>query len=244
MTRRSLLLLALLGGCDDAATDPTADPAPLVMARDTELTYVLAWSWEGARREGDAWVFETDLGYTVGISSAHVATGTIALVPCVDDSVTTTRAHGGTPDASTAAGPLAESLLSAAPLRFGAAKASGADYCELHLLSVPSEDLPADDGFVLARQSLALTGFWSAPGSEERHALAASVNLSDGRVLPLSGAVQWPDAAPEGEVALVVTRRPARGFDGLALEELSAVELAFEALGGILQSAEVSVARR
>lgn len=245
-------------GEETGDTTGGTEAAPLELARDAAITYVLAWSWEGARREGDAWVFETDLGYTVGISAAHSATSQLELVPCptasqagggavawLSDLVVGTAhaAHGGAPDASAAAFPIVESWLTAQPLVFGAAKASGAAYCEVHQLSAPIE-AAAPDGVALAGESLVVSGFWSAPGEAERHGMEISVNLSDGRVRPLDAVIDWPAAATEGEAAIVITRRPARAFDGLKLDELADIDLAFEALGGLLHSADVAVAVR
>lgn len=240
-------------------TGAPASAAPLELTRDAVITYVLAWSWEGARREGDAWVFETDLGYTVGISAAHSATSQLELVPCstasqasgggaiawLSDLVVGTAhaAHGGTPDASAAAFPIVESWLTERPRVFGAAKASGAAYCEAHQLSAPIE-AAAPDGFALAGESLVVSGFWSAPGEVERHGLEIRINLSDGRVRPLDAVIDWPAEAIEGEAAIVITRRPARAFDGLKIDEMADIDLAFEALGGLLHSAEVAVAVR
>lgn len=234
------IFAATLAGCDADAPGAT----PLVMARDTAIEYVLAWSWEGARREGDAWVFETDLGYTVGISAAHLTLGTLALVPCEDEDEVVARAHGGGVDASTALGPMVESWLEQEPRRFGAAEASGADYCELYALSVPSEGLAAPDGVVLRRRNLEITGFWSAPGEATRRPLELSANLSDGASASIAGLVAWPAAASSGEVALVVTRFPARAFDGIELAAVDPVDLGFAALAGILGGAEVAAARR
>lgn len=241
MRRRTIwIFAATLAGCDVDAPSAT----PLVMARDTAIEYVLAWSWEGARREGDAWVFETDLGYTVGITAAHLTIGTLALVPCEDEDEVAARSHGGGVDASTALGPAVESWLEAEPRRFGAAEASGADYCELHALSVPSEGIAAPDGVVLTRRNLEIAGFWSAPGEPTRRPLGLSANLSDGASAPIEGLAEWPAAASSGEVALVVTRRPARAFDGIELDGVDPIDLGFAVLAGILSGAEVTVARR
>jgi hypothetical protein len=265
-------LVGTTGGAESSTGETTGEPAstgdttgapasaaPLELTRDAAITYVLAWSWEGARREGDAWVFETDLGYTVGISAAHSATSQLELVPCstasqasgggaiawLSDLVVGTAhaAHGGTPDASAAAFPIVESWLTERPLVFGAAKASGAAYCEAHQLSAPIE-AAAPDGFAFAGESLVVSGFWSAPGEAERHGLEVSVNLSDGRVRPLAAVIDWPAEAIEGEAAIVITRRPARAFDGLKIDEMAEIDLAFEALGGLLHSADVAVAVR
>lgn len=277
MVRGTWPLVLVMVGCDVAevgseaaaieATDELAaaeidEVAPLQAARGTAITYVLAWSWEGARREGDAWVFESDLGYTIGITSAHSAISQVALVPCAgadaardDGGVgglaawaadlvvgTAHAAHGGTPDASTAAEPIVESWGDAARV-FGAATAGGGDYCELHVVSAPIAGAAAD-GTLFAGETLIMTGFWAAPGEGERHGLQVRVNLSDGRVRPLARTIEWPREAAGAGLAVVIERRPARAFDGLALGELSDVELAYEVLGGVLQSSEVAVARR
>ncbi len=243
---------------DGSSTGAAAEEAgPLALARDATLTYVLAWSWEGARREGDAWVFETDLGYTVGITAAHSATSQLELVPCSTEAQagggavawlsdlaigTAHAAHGGTPDASAAAFPIVESWLADAPVVFGAALASGASYCDAHQLSAPIE-ASAADGFVFAGETLVVSGFWSAPGAAERHGLEISVNLSDGRTRPLGARIDWPEGV-EGDAAIVITRRPARAFDGLVFEDMADIDLAFAALGGLMIAAEVEVAVR
>lgn len=252
---------ASTGGAEAASSTgegAEGDAGPLALARDAALTYVLAWSWDGARREGDAWVFETDLGYTVGITAAHSAISQIELVPCAttaaeasDGAVawlgdlvvgTAHAGHGGTPDASAAAAPIVESWLAAAPVVFGAAKASGAAYCEAHQLSAPIEAV-ASDGFAFSGETLVVSGFWSAPGEVERHGLEIGVNLSNGRTRPLGARVDWP-ADVGGDAAIVITRKPARAFDGLVFEELADIDLAFAALGGLMHAAEVTVALR
>jgi hypothetical protein len=68
---------------DELAAEEVEEAAPLAAARDTAITYVRAWSREGARREGGGYVFESDLGDTIGIT-ARSAVSTIARAPCVD----------------------------------------------------------------------------------------------------------------------------------------------------------------
>ncbi len=254
---RLILAAGLLGACGPAPAPPRpiGDAAPLQLAEGSLVAYVLAWSWEGARREHDALVFETDRGYTVGITAAHAAIGRIEMVPCepvatsMADAVsslliaTAHAAHSRVGDLSAVASPVVESLLDPEARLYGRGFAGPHAYCGVHLLAVPL-DAEADDGAALARQSLALTGFWSAPGSDERHALDASINLQDGSLRPLLGWTAWPAALAPGRapVAVVITGHPARAFDGLELAQLSDLDLAFAVLGNLMQGARAEVA--
>ncbi len=257
LARTSLLAAALLTACGPAPAppSPTGAAAPLKLAEGSLVAYMLAWSWEGARREGDAWLFETDLGYTVGLTAAHVGLGRIEMVPCepapstLADAVssllisTAHAAHARVGDGSAVASPIVESLLDPEARLYGRGFAGPHAYCGVHLLAVPLE-AAADDGFTLERQSLVLTGFWSAPGSDQRHELDASINLQDGSLRPLLGWTTWPTALKPGRapVAVVITRHPARAFDGLELSKLSNIDLAFAVLGNLVQGAKAEVA--
>ena len=255
--RPLLLAAALLSACGPAPAPPkpTGAAAPLKLAEGSLVAYMLAWSWEGARREGDAWLFETDLGYTVGITSAHVGMGRIELVPCepapstLTDAIsslliaTAHAAHARIGDGSAVTSPTIESFLDPAARLFGRGFAGPHAYCGVHLLAVPLR-AAADDGFTLERQSLVLTGFWSAPGSDARHLLDASINLQDGSLRPLLGWTAWPAALEPGRapVAVVITGHPARAFDGLDLARLSDLDLGFAVLGNLMQGARAEVA--
>jgi hypothetical protein len=152
-------------------------------------------------------------------------------------------AHSRVGDGSAVASPLVESFLDPEARLYGRGFAGPHAYCSVHMLAVPLA-AEADDGFALTRQSLALTGFWSAPGSSERHALDASINLQDGSLRPLLGWTAWPAALQPGRapVAVVITRHPARAFDGLDLAALSDIDLAFAVLGNLMQGAKAEVA--
>jgi len=255
--RPFILAAGLLGACGPAPAPPRpiGDAAPLQLAEGSLVAYVLAWSWEGARREDDAFVFETDRGYTVGITAAHAGLGRVEMVPCepvatsMADAVsslliaTAHAAHSRVGDGSAVASPLVESFLDPEARLYGRGFAGPHAYCGVHMLAVPLA-AEADDGFALTRQSLALTGFWSAPGSSERHALDASINLQDGSLRPLLGWTAWPAALQPGRapVAVVITRHPARAFDGLDLATMSDIDLAFAVLGNLMQGAKAEVA--
>ncbi len=180
---RLSLAVALLTACGAAEPPrPVGPAAPLQLAEGSLVAYLLAWSWDGARREGDAYVFETDRGYTVGITDAHMAIGRVELVACEParpslgarvSSLLVPVAHAGharVSDGSGVTSPVVESLLDPEPRLYGRGFAGPDPYCGVHVLAVPLA-AEADDGFALARESLAITGYWSAPGSGERHAL-------------------------------------------------------------------------
>lgn len=248
------LLCAACGGGAEAPR-PVGPAAPLQLAEGSLVAYMLAWSWDGARREGDAWVFETDRGYTIGITAAALAIGRVELVPCaarrgslVDavSSLLVPTAHAGhsrVGDGSAVSSPTISSLLAAEAQLYGRGFAGPDPYCGVHTLAVPLE-AEAEDGAVLARESLALTGYWSAPGSGERHELRARINLQDGSTRPLLGWTSWPTSLQPGRapVAVVITRRPARAFDGLDLASMSELDLGFAVLGNLMQGAQAEVA--
>ena len=235
---------------------PVGAAAPLRLAEGSLVAYLLTWSWDGARREGESWVFETDRGYTVGISSAALAIGRVELVPCepgrggsLGDAVSSllvATAHAGhsrVADGSAVSSPAIGSLLEPEAQLYGRGFAGPEPYCGLHMLAVPLAG-ETEDGAALARESLALTGYWSAPGDSERHELRARINLQDGSTRPLLGWTSWPTALQRGRapVAVVITRRPARAFDGLELAAMSELDLGFAVLGNLMQGAQVEVA--
>jgi len=252
----SVMFVALVAACGAAAPPRPVGPAtPLALAEGSMVAYLLSWSWEDAHREGDAWVFATDRGYAVGITAAAIAIGRIELVPCEPAArplagalsslliPTAHAAHARVGDGSAVANPGIESMLAPEAHLYGRGFAGPSPYCGLYMLAVPIA-AQADDGATLARESLALTGWWSAPGSSERHGLHARINLQDGSLRPLQGWTPWPAALQPGRapVAVVITRRPARAFDGLELSSLSDLDLGFAVLGNLLQGARVEVA--
>ena len=252
------LALTLLAACGPPPALPKASSpaAPLRLAAGTPVAYVLDWSWDDATRDGDAHVFTTDRGYTVTLATAYLATGRAELVPCSEAPSLTSAvssllvrtahaAHARVGDTSAVSAPVVEPAHHARPHLLGRAFASGHDYCSVHLLGVPV-DAAAADGFALARESLVLTGHWTAPGSPERHPLHASINLQDGSLRPLSGWTSFPtDLAPaSANVAIVLTRHPTKAFDNLDLARLGATDLAFAVLGNLLRSTEARIATR
>lgn len=273
--------IALAGACDaddTDADDPDLAPAlaagshlvdadpylELDLEAGDAVAYVLAWSWEGAARQDGAWVFESDLGYTIAIEAAHASTSLVELVPCVDASADVAptdapprgdlalarpapqAAHSGSRDDSAATAELAQSIVDAEPLAFGAGLAGGTSYCDLHLLAAPFAG-EADDGASLTGEALVLRGWWSAPGDPSRHDLDASINLQRGGVVALAGRTERPEGLGLPDflgATLVITRYPARAFDGIELGALTDAELAYEVLGRMMQGALAEVALR
>lgn len=254
-----LSLAAALLACGPAPELPRPDgpAAPLALPEGLLVGYVLQWSWDGARRQDSAYVFENDLGYTIAVDAAHVATSRVELVPCAGRrsslagavaALLVPTAHAAHPrvgDPSAVVAPRVESFTGANARLFGRGFAGPRAYCGLHLLAAPV-DAAADDGGALARETLVLRGRWSAPGSAEQHVFRASINLQDGRVRPLAGWTDWPaaDLPRATRLAVVITRHPARAFDGLDLARLGETELGFEVLGNLLQGTEVRVTTR
>lgn len=258
LPRLSLALAALLAACGPGPELPSqsSPAAPLSLAAGTPVAYVLDWSWDDARRDGDAHTFTTDRGYTVTLETAYLATGRAELVPCSERPglagavsslliPTAHAAHSRVGDTSAVSAPVVEPAHAARPHLFGRAFASGSAYCGLHLLGVPVS-AAADDGFALARESLVLTGHWTSAGSDERHPIRTSINLQDGSLRPISGWTTFPtDLAPAGaRVAVVATRHPTRAFNNLDLAALGDTDLAFAVLGNLLQTTDVRVATR
>lgn len=255
--RIAVVVAAMSTACEADSTGPrpVGPAAPLQLDEGSLVAYMLAWSWDGARREGDTYVFETDRGYTVGITTAAVAIGRVELVPCKHESGSLAgavssllipnahAAHARVGDDSAVSITTIDSLQAPQARLYGRGFAGPNPYCGLHVLAVPFEG-EAEDGAVLARESLAISGWWSMPGSRERHALRAHINLQDGSLRPLQGWTGWPTALQPGRapVAVVITRRPARAFDGLELAAMTELDLGFAVLGNLLQGAEVQVA--
>ncbi|MEM1418521.1 MAG: hypothetical protein AAGH15_26740 [Myxococcota bacterium] len=203
---------------------PTAE-APIPAG--TELSYALDVSWEGASSLDGAWVFETDLGYRVGVRALYIGLGALELVACPDESLASVWApararadHAWDADASRLDVLGTESLMAETSWALGPAEASGTSYCEL-FWTVGTVASAAADGFELTRASAYLDAWVEPPGTGERIELEHWLLVGEGVRVPLEGA--W---APGRVVRL--TRHPARAFDGLVFESLSAAEVLFE----------------
>lgn len=203
--------LGLLVGC---ALLPTLEPA--------EVRYVAATDWEGVPEVNGERVFETDLGYLVGLSAFGFRTTSLELFPCAfarfDPRPTRARAHGSYGhDESVVEADAFDDLMREQALARGAAPTSGSLYCELFSIHGTGRD----------ELVTVIAGWYQAPGSEERIPLEAEnyFGVSDLVELPLG---DWDETLPPGAAEVRITRYPARSFDGLDLEALPPLDLVYE----------------
>ncbi|MCB9796626.1 MAG: hypothetical protein H6741_28340 [Alphaproteobacteria bacterium] len=187
------------------------------------LDYRLVVDWEGSILvDGERW-FETDLGYAVGLSEAWVSTTNLELVPCLtQDSgwaslfIKSAYAHvGHTHDASQITPDLLEELVGGEGVDLGLAPGGGGPYCELYQIMGP-----ATEEELVAR----IVGWYIPPGGERVDFVAEShVGTS---ALADVGEGAWAEL-DEADAEVAWVRFPARALDGLALETLSELDLAF-----------------
>lgn len=245
------LAVMFLGGRPPPAPAPAPTGDGLGLAAGARVEYRLEWAWDGARRDGDALVFTTDLGYTVAIAGGEVGSASLELVPCAPRAEpprqaqrgplawlrprTAAAAHAHLADDSRVEAPVLEALADAAPLRFGAGTASGRPYCALHYLIAPVIDAPSG-------ASAAIRGWYSRPGATARVPFDAAVTVRGGAVRDLEVPAPTDAAALAGGATVVLRRFPARALDGAALERLTPRELAYAFLRGLGRGARVSVA--
>jgi len=221
---------AWLGGllCVGCAMLPTTlEPA--------QVRYFVRTDWEGAPLESGARIIETDLGYTVAISSFQLRTTSIELVPCeplasLDLGPTRALAHGSSyeHDISAIEPGVMDDLMLEEAQALGYSIATRSAYCELFSVHGTGRD----------EVVVSLVGWYLAPGSDEPVPFAAEHSLGVTDVAPLSlGA--FDDALLPDEAEVVITRFPARAFDGLPLDELPEVDLAYEVGLALLRTREI-----
>lgn len=240
---RSLALAGLLAlGCD--ASEPASAPveAELVEvvwtpAAAAPLAYRSRWDWADATRGPDGeWVFETDLGYRVGVELGVIATISIMLVPCSDDETAdaSLRAHSSVTDSSELLGPWIEAFSAGESLELGSASASGASYCALHwLAAAQTSSAPA-----LEQASLAVQGWYESP-SGERRSFVASVPLAAGGLPDLEFDASALEFDASANYAVTLVRHPTLALDGEALDELDELELAYAFVYGLGVTSQV-----
>ncbi|NUP13244.1 MAG: hypothetical protein HOW73_44965 [Polyangiaceae bacterium] len=233
--------------CGEAETqDLTANE--LTLQTGESVRYELAWSWEGAE-EG---TFHTDLGFEVTLEAAYVASVSAVLVPCADDAEEetswvewlapkTARAdHGYEWDDSLVFAPVVENAFDTETRELGVGLASGHTYCELHWSSAAVSAI-SDDGFAM-QSAVYVRGSYTSPSGVVR-AFEADTTLGAGALRELDvtsfaeASLRGVDGAGVGAVVLL-TRYPARAFDGEDLDALSDEEVAYAFVRGLCASAE------
>jgi len=265
-----LMLFVLLAATCQADPGPGGEEGgaahALSVPREARVVYELSFSWDGARwDEGEkAHVFTTDRGYTVGLYAGYVSTASVELVPCREGAngeqgrlghalgaarrflgpALAFANHAYNHDGTLVGGPVVESISREAARELGVGVSAGKRYCRLHVLAAPVE-MASDDGFHMNRWSAYVRGFYQGPGSGERHAFDAHVNLRGGALVDLREGERLtePAVAADGKRAaakVVVKRSPARAFDGVRFEKLTPSEVAYAFLRGLGKATEAS----
>ncbi len=259
MTVRDLLpwfcLCLALSGCSaEDLVPPTPERLeplePIELVADGRLTtYRVAWSWEGATREDDAYHFTSTEGVEVWLESIEITNASMELLPCVAEETAllpspldffrpkTARAdHGGISDVSlferifVQSGDAEEELYGQPTLE------RGVIYCELfRLLRAES---PGPSG---VRETLKARGRYSLPDSDAVTHFDFAIELDHGAATTLAtrGTPSSSDA-----LEIVVVQRGRELFDGIDdLADLSERELAFELLRNAARYVDVEIRR-
>jgi hypothetical protein len=236
----AVLVSSLAGGClpagpDSAELDDEAlEPVVWTPPAGTSLRYHSRWDWEDATiGPAGEWVFETDLGYRVGIELGVLATISVMLVPCSEEQLAEAglRAHSTVVDSSELLGPWIEAFSSGTTIDLGSADASGSSYCSLHWL-VAALTTSTDEGLELDHTSIDLIGWYESPSGERRE-FEGKVPLAAGGLPDL--VVDPSQSFSEDDVTLEIEllRRPTRALDGEELAELDDAELAYAFVQGL-----------
>lgn len=232
MTKRTAWLGAsLFVGC---AMLPTFEPA--------QIHYLVRTDWDGVPLAGGERVFETDLGYTVGLSSLHLRTTSLELVPCEPVAALEllellelrpgrAHAHGGSYDHDISAvepGLFDDLMIEQVQVR-GHTLATRSAYCELFSVHGTGRD----------ETVASVVGWYRAPGAREEVAFVAEhpLGVTDVALLPVGA---WDDSLLPDEAEVLVTWFPARAFDGLELVALPPIDLAYELSHALLRTRELT----
>lgn len=216
---------------DASAADSPDKPTPVTQRfqppQGAVLTYELRWSWEGAvwSQADNAYIWRAPSGREVALEAGYVGLAAMQLVPC-DASKEATKMgrwwpltlgrlayadHAFTNDSSTASRLLVEIMIaggaSLPQVAYGEGKASGGDYCQLHVLYGPLQQ-EAVDGFLLSRSSLFLRGWMRNSQAATKQPFASNLHLSIGGITAL---VVPLDKEAAGRT-IVLTRFPAKAI--------------------------------
>ncbi len=228
-----------------ADTLPPAIPSELSIERFGAVRYALTTDWFGATPGAQGgYDFVTDLGYRVHLDEAVASLGAVELVPCATavslpetlwralSPVSIARAaHSVVPDASSAQLDTVDDLVAMGTHTGGPTPASGAVYCEAHVLFVPLADA---NGLGV---SGGILGTFVPPQGGEPQRLSGRINIPNGGRVVLEGA---PEHMVSG-ATIEMVRYPAYALNGLRLEQLSSLELGFEFLTGLAETTRTRV---
>lgn len=246
--------LLLLAACSvaplvETGADSGQQATRLALEAGASVQYVLSVDWVGSSLEDGARVFQTDLGYRVGLTRAYVATIGVQLDPCELSGLRWSPLdllgrpaladHATTADSSLVSAVLVEDLLDAERVEFGIGGASGLEYCAVHWLTGAT----TEGG--MGGQSVRLDGWVQAAGEAEARILEGEIWLSAGGLPDLvAGEATAGVSSGEGlDAEVEIVRLPARALDGEELSLLSDAEIAFAFLAGLGSGAEARVWR-
>jgi hypothetical protein len=205
-----------------ACAEPEPADLPDVFAPVTgePVAWELSFDWDGHPLESGARSFQTDQGYAVTLTEALVSTIQLELVPCGDEAARFDH-PGDVADTTRVVADIVEDALAGEPTVAGEGVARGHAYCRAHELMGPVEGLV-----------VALSGGFTPPGEAGERPFEAEVSVASGVLVDL-GDGAWGD-----DNRIEVVRYPARALDGLVLEDLSDVDLAYEFARGLAVGAE------
>ena len=226
-------------------TLPPAIPSELSIERFGAVHYRLTTDWFGATPlDQGGYEFVTDLGYRVQLEQAEASLGAVELVPCTTAASLPLRlwralspvgtahaAHSAVADATSAQLDTIDDLMAQATHTGGPTPASGAVYCEAHILFVPLADA---EGLGV---SGGILGTFIPPEGGAPQRLSGRINIRSGGSVVLVGA---PTEMVSG-VTVELVRYPAYALNGLRLEHLSSLELGFEFLEGLAATSRTQV---
>lgn len=237
--RPAVLAFTLIGCLPDPPIDdaaPELEPVIWTPAAGTTLRYHSRWDWEDATLgpAGER-VFETDLGYRVGVEIGVLATISVMLVPCGEDELAESssglRSHSSISDSSQLLGPWLEAFAIGTELELGSSEASGSSYCALHWLAAALTTSTAE-GLSLDQTSIELIGWYESPSGERRE-FEATVPLAAGGLPDLVVDVSLAFDEADTDLQIELVRRPTRALDGELLDDLDDAELAYAFVYGL-----------
>ena len=234
-------------GRGELGTDGT-EPGVATLPEGADISYIGAFSWNGASQTASGFELVNDLGYRFRIERFQVAAYSVQLRSCLPAhrggwSWSPRQAlahHVAVDDVSVFIAQAGEDALLFSWHELGIGRASGAAYCQAFLLvASPTAPDPTLEG-----NSFVVAGSYLAPGASEWLELDARVPYGDGTLRRLLSATppsetfeSMDGSSPAARV--VFTRYPVAAFAGISPEGKSSIVLAWEILGNLLATTTV-----
>lgn len=216
------------------------------------IAYLLRWNWKSATwsNTDKAYVFQNDLGYTIGLEEGYVGTTAMQMVACnsgadefqkmgwlrllrtMDWGVRAAYAdHAFTDDSSIVSEQRVEIIHQTQVVLFGRGPASGKEYCKVHVLYTPLTQ-EAPNGVRVKRSSAVLRGWYKSPGTSQKVKIDGFTPLTGGTLVMLSGPDSIPNTPSRYNAAVTVTlvRDAVKAFQGIHFKKLSSLEYSYKFL--------------